>query len=67
MTNIAFKVEGMSCMHCVMRVKKAVENLKGVQSSDVQIGIVTVTFDETSVKKEDIEKAVTNAGYKVVD
>jgi copper chaperone len=66
MTDITFKVEGMSCMHCVMRVKKAVENLKGVQSSDVQIGLVKVTFDETAVKKEDIEKAVTSAGYKVV-
>lgn len=65
MTDITIKVEGMSCMHCVMRVKKAVESLKGIQSSDVQIGLVKVTFDETAVKKEDIEKAITTAGYKV--
>jgi len=65
MADIAIRVEGMSCMHCVMRVKKAVESLKGIQSSDVQIGLVKVTFDETAVKKEDIEEAITTAGYKV--
>ena len=65
MTDLMIRVEGMSCMHCVMRVKKAVESLKGIQSSDVQIGLVKVTFDETAVKKEDIEKAITTAGYKV--
>ena len=65
MVDVTIKVEGMSCMHCVIRVKKAVESLKGVQSSDVQIGTVKVIFDETAVKKDDIEEAITNAGYKV--
>lgn len=65
MTDITIKVEGMSCMHCVMRVKKAMESLRGIQGSDVQIGIVKATFDEAEVKREDIEKAITNAGYKV--
>jgi len=65
MTDITIKVEGMSCMHCVMRVKKAMESLRGIQGSDVQIGIVKATFDEAAVKREDIEKAITNAGYKV--
>jgi copper chaperone len=59
------KVEGMSCMHCVGRVKKALDALKGVQSADVQIGTVKVSFDETKLRKEDIEKAITEAGYKV--
>jgi len=65
MTDITIKVEGMTCMHCVIRVKKAVESLRGVQSSDVQIGTVKVTFDEAALKKEDIEQAITNAGYTV--
>jgi copper chaperone len=59
------KVEGMSCMHCVGRVRKALDALKGVQSADVQIGTVKVSFDETKLRKEDIEKAITEAGYKV--
>lgn len=65
MVDTTIKVEGMSCMHCVMRVRKALEGLKGIQSSDVQIGTVKVTFDETTVNKEAIEKAITNAGYKI--
>ena len=66
MTDIAVKVEGMSCMHCVGRVKRAVEALAGIQALDVQIGLVKATFDETKVEKEDIEKAIVNSGYKVV-
>jgi copper chaperone len=66
MTDATIKVEGMSCMHCVGRIKRAVEALAGIQALDVQIGLVKATFDETKVKKEDIEKAIANAGYKVV-
>ncbi len=66
MTNVAIKIEGMSCQHCVMRVKKAIEALKGISELDVQIGTVKMKFDDTQVKKEEIEKAITNAGYKVV-
>ena len=65
MSEVTIKVEGMSCQHCVMRVKKAIDALKGIQSSDVQIGTVKVKFDDKAVAKADIERAVTNAGYKV--
>lgn len=65
MTDITIKVDGMSCQHCVMRIKKAVESLQGILELDVQIGTVKVKFDEKKVDKADIEKAITNAGYKV--
>jgi copper ion binding protein len=65
MADTTIKVEGMSCQHCVMRVTKALQGLKGIQDLDVQIGAVTVKFDEHLLKKEDIEKAIENAGYKV--
>ncbi|HXX58093.1 MAG TPA: heavy-metal-associated domain-containing protein [Thermodesulfovibrionales bacterium] len=65
MTEAIIKVEGMSCMHCVGRIKKALEGLKGIQASDVQIGLVKVTFDEKNLSRGDIEKAVVSAGYKV--
>ena len=65
MTDITIKIEGMSCMHCVGRVKRAVEALAGIQALDVQIGLVTATFDEARIRKEDLEKAITDAGYKV--
>jgi copper chaperone len=65
MTDITIRIEGMSCMHCVGRIRRAVEALAGIQALDVQIGQLSATFDETRVKKEDIEKAITDAGYKV--
>lgn len=67
MTEATIEVEGMSCMHCVGRVKRALEALNSVQSSDVQIGTVKVAFDEKMLKKEDIDKAINNAGYKVIN
>jgi len=48
-----------------MRVTKALQGLSGIQDLDVQIGAVKLRFDEHSLKKEDIEKAIENAGYKV--
>lgn len=62
-TNI--KIEGMSCQHCVMRVKKAIDAVAGVTKSDVAIGSATIQFDESKVKKEDIVAAIEKAGYRV--
>ena len=60
------KIEGMSCQHCVMRVRKAVGELPGVSEADVSIGSARVRYDESKVKKEDIRQAVEKAGYKVL-
>lgn len=57
-----FKVEGMSCMHCVGRVKKAVEGVAGVTDADVSLekgeACVSGEFDSGAVIK-----AVEDAGY----
>ncbi len=66
MAEITLKIEGMSCQHCIMRVKKAVEGLGGVSKSEVAVGSAHVVFDESQLKKEDIETAVQKAGYTVV-
>jgi copper chaperone len=65
MTDTTIQIEGMSCQHCVMRVKKAIEGLAGVSSLSVEIGEAKVSFDETKIQKKDIEAAVAKAGYKV--
>lgn len=66
MKEAIIKVDGMSCQHCVARVKKTIDNLKGIINSDVQIGLVRVSFDESKVRGDEIEKAITDAGYRVV-
>ena len=60
-----FNIEGMSCNHCVMAVKKEIQKLD-VQELDVQIGRVMVEFDENKLKIEAIENAIKDAGYIVV-
>jgi copper ion binding protein len=65
MEEATIKIEGMSCQHCVMRVKKAFETLPGIAELDVQIGTANVKYDESMVKQEDLEAAIEAAGYEV--
>jgi len=61
--NIA--IEGMSCQHCVMAVKKALGGVPGILESNVQVGSASVKYDDTKIKKEDIETKIKKAGYTV--
>ena len=65
MAEASLSIEGMSCRHCVMRVKKAIDLLPGVSGSQVNIGTAEITYDESRVRKEGLKKAVEDAGYKV--
>ncbi|MCX5812670.1 MAG: cation transporter [Proteobacteria bacterium] len=65
MSDITINIEGMSCQHCVMGVKKAIGALKGIEQSDVSVGNAVVKYDESKVKKEEIETAIEKAGFKV--
>ncbi len=66
MTEITLKIEGMTCQHCVMAVKKAVDGISGVSSSDVEVGSAKVTYDESGTDRESIVSAIQTAGYKIV-
>ena len=66
MAEITLKIEGMTCQHCVMAVKKAVDSISGVSSSDVEIGSAKITYDESNADKGAITAAIENAGYKIV-
>ena len=66
MAEANLKIEGMSCQHCVMRVKKAVDQLPGVSKAEVSVGTARIVYDESKVKKEALEQAVEKAGYKVM-
>ena len=65
MAESTIMIDGMSCMHCVMRVKKAIEGLSGINNVNVEIGKATVSFDDTKTSQKDIEAAITKAGYKI--
>ncbi len=64
MAQAKISIDGMSCMHCVGRVKQAVDALEGVTEADIQIGSATVTYDEAKLSQADIEAAIEKSGYK---
>jgi copper chaperone len=60
------RIDGMSCQHCVMAVKKEIQKLD-VQNLEVKIGETSVEYDEDKVSEETIKQAIVNAGYIVVN
>ena len=68
MTQETITVEGMSCMHCQLRVKKAVGAVEGVQKADVNLQTkqVTVDYEEGKANLEKVKAAIREAGYEPV-
>lgn len=68
MTQEIIRVEGMSCMHCQLRVKKAVEAVEGVQRADVNLQTkqVTIDYEEGKVNLEKIKEAIRETGYEPI-
>lgn len=62
--NKEFKIEGMSCNHCVMAVQKNLAKLN-LKEFKVEIGSAKVEFDENRFNEELIIKAIENAGFIV--
>lgn len=65
MKTLEFTIEGMSCGHCVMAVKKELGALDGVTVNEVVIGRAKVTADETKTGAEKLTQAIEEAGYSV--
>jgi copper chaperone len=59
-------IEGMSCNHCVMHVKKELSKIDGLVVEDVQIGKAHVQFEGTSISSQRIAQAIDDAGYKLI-
>ena len=66
--SVSFGVAGMTCASCVASVEKALKKVEGVSDARVNFAVekATVDFDPNFVSREDLEKAVTDAGYKPV-
>ena len=63
MESYRIPVQGMSCQHCVGRVKTALERLDGVHVENVSIGEVSVTVAPGRTGKNEILAAIRSAGY----
>ncbi len=61
-----FKIDGMSCGHCVMAVEKGLNKLE-IENIKVEIGSAKVSFDAGKVSEENIKNAIEETGYKVIE
>jgi len=66
MDKLSLKVSGMSCSHCQMTVKKALEQVPGVRRADVDLKSCTasVEADPSRVSLEQLMQAVEAAGFQ---
>ena len=63
MDTLNLTIAGMSCGHCVARVKQTLEALPGVHADQVTIGAASVSYDAKAQSAETIARAVSEAGY----
>jgi Cu+-exporting ATPase len=59
----------MVCAACTAAIEKALKNQEGVSRADINLGteIASVEYDPEKVTLIDIEKAIRDAGYDVID
>lgn len=66
MTQQVIEIGGMTCGHCMSRVREALSALPGVTVDRMKVGQATVTFDESATDAATIEQAIEDAGYDVL-
>jgi copper chaperone len=67
MTTKEIKIDGMSCGHCEMAVRKELSRLDDVKVKNVKIGEAVVEYDETKVNEQKLYDAIIEAGYKPIN
>lgn len=60
-----YKITGMSCAACSSAVERVTRKMAGVQESFVNLttGLMTITYDETTISGDDIIRKVQRAGF----
>lgn len=66
MKDINFKIDGMSCEHCVKAVNKELSKLN-LNNYDVEIGLAKISYEETIVEENEIVYAIEEAGFIVMN
>lgn len=67
--NANIKISGMSCASCAINVEKSLQTLEGVDKAHVNLGTeeATVEYDPEKLKLTELEDAVEDAGYGVIN
>lgn len=63
--SVTLAVDNMTCAMCPVTVRKALEQVEGVQSAqvDFETKTATVSYDPELAAVSDLTRATTNAGY----
>lgn len=69
MEKVTLQAPGISCMHCVMAIKRAVGKLEGVSNveGDPTSKKVEVTYDPQKVTLDQIKQTMADEGYQALD
>ena len=64
--SITYRVSGMTCGGCAISVRRAVEELDGVESAfvDLKSEWANIFFDDTFVDPRRLAQAIVAAGYQ---
>lgn len=60
------RIEGMTCNHCVMAVRRQLAGIDHLDVDEVAVGHAVVSYDETQVSDTAIDAAITAAGFRLV-
>ena len=66
MTTRTYRVDGMTCAHCVHAVSEELAKLDGVEAFDVSLDTKLVTVSGAEISDEQVFAAVDEAGYEAV-
>ncbi len=69
MNKKVFKVEGMSCMHCVKSIEGSVSQVKGVAGVKVSLNekSVSIEYDSTITNEKDLQNSIESVGYEIIE
>ena len=65
MKSETFRIEGMTCEHCLRSLVQELNQLP-IDVKKVEIGSAEVVYDDTKVPRSMIENAIVDAGFAVV-
>jgi len=66
MKKIGLDIQGMHCGSCALLIEHALKDKEGIQTANVNFSSekASVTFDESKINLEEIQKAISHIGYK---
>ncbi|NJE00160.1 copper chaperone [Thermococcus sp. LS1] len=65
MAKVVLKISNMSCGHCVMTIRRALEKIGAKAEVSLENKTAVVEYDESKLKIEDLINAVAKFGYDV--